>query len=84
MHANHFATIRTNPLLFFTADEFPDSLVFDHREIFDHAHSVPGPVALIQLFQPGTWESVTAIGTIPDFAAGNLFTVFDPTGRAAL
>ena len=82
MNTNHFTTFRTKPFLFFIPDEMSNPRFINHFEIVDHAHSIPLSVALIQLFQPGTWKTTTTIGTILAFAICDLFAISNSTSIA--
>ena len=84
MNTDNFTTFGTNPFLFFIPNEMSDPKFIYHFEIIDHAHSIFGSVSLIQLFQPGTGETITTIGTVLGFAFGDLFTVSDFTGGAVI
>ncbi len=77
MNTYHFTTFGTNPFLFFNPDELSDSKFIYHLKIVDHAHSILCSISVIQLFQPSAGKTITTIGTILDFAFGDLFAIFD-------
>jgi hypothetical protein len=67
---------RAAPPFLFVSDEMPDAEFPDVLEIADHAHAIPGSIALIQMVQPGTGEAVTTEAVL-DLGVHDLFTVFD-------
>jgi hypothetical protein len=75
MNTNHFTTFGTYPFHFFIPNEISDPDFIYHFEIIDHAHSILCSVSLIQLFQLSAGKIITSIGTILDFAVGDLFAV---------
>ena len=79
MNTKHFTTFGTNPFRLFIPNEVSDPKFINYFEIVDHTHSIFCSVTLIQLFQPGTWKFITAIGTILCFTLGDFFTVSDFT-----
>jgi hypothetical protein len=81
MNTNHFTAFGANPSQFFIPNEISDPSFIYHIKIINHAHTIPGSVSLVQLFQPGTGKTVTAIGTILGFTLGDLFAVSDFTGN---
>ena len=82
MNTNHITTFRAKPFLFFIPGEMSNPKFINHFEIVDHAHSILLSVALIQLFQPGTWKTTTTIGTILAFAICDLFAISNSTSIA--
>ena len=75
MNTDHLTTYGTNPFKLLILNEISDPNFIYHFEIINHAHSILGSVSLIQLFQPGAGETVTAFGTILGFSFGELFAV---------
>jgi hypothetical protein len=70
------AAFRAAPPFLFVSDEMPDAEFPDVLEIADHAHAIPGSIALIQMVQPGTGEAVTTEAVL-DFSVHDLLTVLD-------
>jgi hypothetical protein len=64
------------PPFFFVSDEMPYAEFPDVLEIADHAHAIPGSIALIQMVQPGTGEAV-ATEAVLDLSVHDLLAVFD-------
>ena len=64
MDAEQVPATWAGPFLLFTPDKLPDPGLLDEYKVFYHTHPISGPVAFIQLFQPGAGEAVTLLGTI--------------------
>jgi hypothetical protein len=79
MDTNHFTTFGTDPFHFLIPNEMSNPKFIYHFEIVDHAHSILCSISFIQLFQPGAWITITTIGTILNFALGDLFAIFNST-----
>jgi hypothetical protein len=75
MNANRFAAFGTNPFLLLAPHELPDPDFADRCEIVDHAHSVPGSISLVQMFQSGARKTTATFRTILDFPAGEPFAI---------
>ena len=54
--ADGLAAFRAAPLFLFLFEEALDAVIPDEFKVFDHAHVVPGAVALIQVFQAAAGE----------------------------
>ena len=76
VNAEDLTAFRAAPPFFFVPDEVPYAEYSDVLEIADHAHAVPGSIALIQMPQPGTGKAVTA-EAVPDFGVHDLLAVLD-------
>lgn len=65
------------PALLFVRQEFFYSMLTDVFQIINHAHLVFGPVALVQLFNPGTGEGVAFKAVLPliFFQFGTVFNM---------
>ncbi len=61
----------------------PYTEVSNVHEIVDHAHSILGSIALIQMFQSGARKAVTTEAVF-DFGAYRLLTVLNTTHRPGL
>jgi hypothetical protein len=70
------AAFRAAPPFFFVPDELPDADFSDVLKIADHAHAIPGSIALVQMIQPGTGEAVAA-KAVSDLGVHELLAVFD-------
>jgi hypothetical protein len=64
------------PPFFFVSNEMPYAEFSYALEIADHAHAVLGSIPLIQIFQPGAREAVTAEAVL-DFGERSLLAVFN-------
>jgi hypothetical protein len=84
MNTDNLAAAWAGPALFFLLHKSPHPHFLNHMKIIDHAHAIHCSIALIQLFQSRTGETVATVRTILDFAARDVFTVADATGRAIL
>jgi hypothetical protein len=73
----------TGPPFLLVSDEMSYAELLYVQEIVDHAHSIPGPIALIQVIQPVAREPVTA-EAVPDLTLPYLLTVLDPARDAGL
>jgi hypothetical protein len=51
MHTNRPATLNTAPPYFFTFQKLPHSEIFDILKIFNHTHTVFGPISFVQMLQ---------------------------------
>ena len=71
----------TGPPFLFVSNEMPYAELLDVLKIVDHAHSIPGSIALIQVTQPVARKSVTA-EAVPYFPLLYLLTVLDSTRDA--
>jgi hypothetical protein len=50
MNTNHFTTFGTDPFPFFVPNEISDPKFIYSFEIVNHAHSILGTIALVQMF----------------------------------
>ena len=76
-----FLPISNRPLFLFISNELSYSVFMYVFEIVNHAHTIFGSIALIQVPQPGARKTV-AIETEPRFALCYVFTIFNFTGNA--
>jgi hypothetical protein len=76
VNTEDLAAFRAAPLFFFVPDELPYAEVPDVVEIADHAHAIPGSIALIQMVQHGAGKAVAA-EAVPDLGVHDLLAVFD-------
>ena len=81
MNTNSLATFWTFPPRVFVSDEMPDAKLPDALEIINHAHTILGSIALVQVIQRGTRKAITA-ETIPHSTLHHLLTGFDPAHDA--
>jgi hypothetical protein len=81
MNTEDLTAIRASPPFFFVSDEMPYAEFSNALEVIDHAHSVLGSIALIQMVQPNAREAVTAKAVL-DFGVHYLLTVLDLTCQA--
>jgi len=79
---DQFSALGTGPSLFFMFNKRAYSDIADHFKIIDHTHAVPGFVAFIQLFQPWTGETGTAVRATGAFTLFDIVAVSDFTCRA--
>ena len=66
---------RTFPALLFIYQENFNPVPPNAFKVFEHAHPVPGPVALVQMFQAGAGE---AVANVTVFSAGIDYSVTVP------
>lgn len=78
VNTDHLAALGTGPPFLFVSHEMLYAEASDVLQIFNHAHSIPGSIPLIQMVQPGAGKAV-AIEAILDFTARYLLTVLDTT-----
>lgn len=83
MNTNQPVAFGTGPPLLFVFEETPYAELLHVYEIVDHAHAIPGPVALIQVVQPVARKPVTA-EAVPGFTFPYPVTSLDPAGDAGL
>lgn len=79
---DQLSALGTDPSLFFMFDEMANPGFTDDFKIIDHTHAIPGSVSLIQLFQPCTGITGTAVRTIRIFFLLDIVAVSDFTRRA--
>jgi hypothetical protein len=83
MNTYELAAFGTGPLFLFVSNEkFYAGLLYVHK-IVDHAHSILGPVARIQVIQPVAGKAVT-VEAVPDFTSNYLLTGLNPAQNAGL
>lgn len=76
MNAEYLIALRASPSFFFVSDELPYAEFSDVLKILNHAHTVLGSIALIQIFQPSTGKAV-ATEAVLDFSFRHLLAVLD-------
>jgi hypothetical protein len=76
VNTEQLAAFRAAPSFFFVSDELPYAEFPDGLEIANHAHAIPGSIALIQMVQPGTGEAAAAEAGF-DFSVHDLLAVLD-------
>jgi hypothetical protein len=59
MNTNYVATLRASPPFLFVSNEIPYAELSYICEIVNHTHSVPGSIAIIQVAQYDTGETIT-------------------------
>lgn len=69
-----------NPTILLLGDEGPHTFTPDGFQVFQHAHAVLGPVAFIQLPQPGAGIAVTLV-TVFGLPGCYIFTGNDLAGH---
>lgn len=81
MNTECLTAFRAAPPFFFAFDEMPYAKFSDVLQIFNHAHAIPGSVALIQVVQSGAREAITTEAVL-DFGVHHLLTALDPAHDA--
>lgn len=81
MNTKYLTATQASPPFFFVSDEMPYADFSDAFEVGDHAHSILGPVPLIQMVQSDARETVT-IKTVLGFGVRHLLTVLDFASNA--
>jgi hypothetical protein len=76
MHTNDLSAAGASPSFLFGFNEIPHAERFYMFEIFNHTHSIPGSITMIQAVQHGTGKAVTA-EAIGDAAFRHFLTVFN-------
>jgi len=81
MNTYELAALGTGPPFLFVSNEMSYAELLYVREIFNHAHTILCPVALIQVIQPVARKPVTA-EAVPDVTSRYLLAVLDQAGNA--
>ena len=76
MHTDDLATFGANPSFLVVFNEIPYAKRFYMFEIFNHTHSIPGSITMVQAVQRETGKAVT-MEAICDASFRYFFTVFD-------
>ena len=78
MHTQDLTALWALPFFLFVLDELPDAQVPDAGEIFDHAHAILRPVALINVLDHFARVILTAVA-IPRMAMRKILAILDLT-----
>jgi hypothetical protein len=81
VNAEDRAALGTGPPFRFRSKEMLQAVFPDILKVVDHAHAIPGAIALIQVFQPGAGKAVT-IEAVWGLGIGYLLAVLDLAGDA--
>ncbi len=81
MNTKQIATLRTGPPGLFGLNEMSHAKFLDAIEIIQHAHAIPGSIALIQVDQAGTGKA-GATEAVLDSTFRDLLTVLNPAHHA--
>lgn len=82
MNADYLAAPGTCPPFLFASNEMSYAELPYADEIVNHAHTIFGSIALVQVIQPVTRKVATA-ETVPGFSLPDLLTVFDSARDAS-
>lgn len=83
MNTDYLAALGTGPPFLFVSNELPKTELLYIHEIVNHAHTILGSIALIQVIQLVARKAVT-VEAVPNAAWRYLLTVLDSTGDARL
>jgi len=81
MHTEKLTALGTGPRCLFVFQEASDAELLYVYEIVDHAYTILGSIAPIQVIQPVARKAV-ATEAVPEVTLPNLLTVLDPAGDA--
>jgi hypothetical protein len=76
VNADRASAFRAGPSNLFIRNEFPNSTLFDVFKILNHAHTILGPVSLVQMLQASTRIAFT-LKAIFCFGTPEEYTCFD-------
>jgi hypothetical protein len=74
VYAYYLTAVFTLPAFTFVFHKRFNAVYFDIFQVFKHAHTILGSIALVQIFQPSAWEAAADITKI-GFTALPLVTV---------
>ena len=82
MNTNYLTAFGTGPPFLFVHDEMLYAELLYVHEIVNHAHTILGSIALIQVVQPGARKAVTT-EAVPDSTLHYLLTALDSARGAS-
>jgi hypothetical protein len=81
MNTYELTALGTGPPFLFVSHEMPYAELLYVHEIVNHAHTILGSIALVQVIQPVAGKPVTA-EAVPDVTFLSLLAVLDSAGDA--